>query len=244
MYTRRVLRRLREMVAPEWLYRDAHYLVADVELDAARARRWVPWPLALARPARANVFLAFFPHTSFGSVYREAGVFFDVVHFGVRAIYSPWMLVDDDVALIWGRELLGYPKKLGDFTWQLDGDRITASVRRRGHQLVAMTGSLGDVIADPPPVLARRHRNLRSTTGVAIPKVIAFRPRERVVEVRRAMLDVHIAGSERDPLHEMGLGRVRATRLHRVDLGRALPPLPIAPVSPLAYARYLLARSY
>src|SRR5688572_15965046 len=136
--------RLRDLVGHRWIYRDAHYLVADVELDAARAKRWVPWPLRLAKPARAQLFMSFFPTTTFGSVYREAGLFFEVTHFGRRAVYSPWMLVDDDVALILGRELLGYPKKLGEFEWELDGDRISASVTRRGHKLVTMRGTLGD----------------------------------------------------------------------------------------------------
>jgi acetoacetate decarboxylase len=235
--------RLRD-VSRGWIYRDAHYLVADVELDADRARKWVPWPLKLATPARGQVFLASFEHTSFGSVYREAGAFYEVTHLGMRAIYSPWMLVDDDVALIVGRELLGYPKKLGDFTWELAGDSIRATAHRRGHQLLTMRGTLGATLHDPPPMLGRPHRNLRSNIGLSIPKLVAFTPKERVVEVRDATLEVTIGSSERDPLHDMGFGKVIGTRLHRVDLGGAMPPLPIAAVSPLAYARYLLARSY
>ncbi|MBA3503803.1 MAG: acetoacetate decarboxylase family protein [Myxococcota bacterium] len=238
------LRRLRDMVGGRWIYRDAHYLVADVELDADRARRLVPWPLRLAKPARANIFLAYFPHTTFGSVYREAGVFFEVTHFCRRAVYSPWMLVDDDVALIFGRELLGYPKKLGELSWQLDGDRIAATATRRGHTVLSMTGTLGAALPVPPPILGRPHRNIRSSAGIALPKVIAFSPKERVCEVRAATLDVQIVGSPRDPLHEMGFGRVLAARLHRVDLGGSLPPLPVAAVSPLAYAKQLLLRSH
>src|SRR5262245_15254611 len=106
--------RLVSMLAPgDWLYLDAHYLVADVELDPDLARRWVPRPLTLATPARASIFTAWFPTTTFGSSYREAGILLHVEHAGRPAVYSPWMLVDDDVALILGRELLGYPKKIG-----------------------------------------------------------------------------------------------------------------------------------
>ena len=238
------LSRLRSMLGNRWVYTDAHYLVADVELDADRARRFVPWPLKLASPGRANVFLSYFPHNTFGSVYREAGVFLEVTHLGRRAVYAPWMLVDDDVALILGRELLGYPKKLGEFTWQLDGDGIAATCTRRGHPLLSMSGTLGAVIDKPPPVLGRPHRNIRATTGIAIPTLVAFTPTERVVEVRAATIDVQIGGSERDPLHEMGFGRLLGARLHRVDLGGSLPPLPIGAISPLAYAKQLLLRSH
>ena len=238
------LRRLREMVSGGWMYRDAHYLVADVELDADRARRFVPWPLRLATPARASVFLADFPHTAFGSVYREAGVFFEVTHLGRRAVYSPWMIVDDDVALILGRELLGYPKKLGELDWKLAGEEIRATATRRGHTLITMTGTLGEDVTTPPPILGRPHRNIRASAGIALPKLIAFTPKERVCRVRAAALDVQITGSPRDPLHEMGFGRVLDARLHRVDLGGSVPPLPVAAVSPLAYAKQLLLRSH
>jgi acetoacetate decarboxylase len=236
------------MALGDWIYRDAYYLVADLELDLARASRFVPWPLKLAKRAdgtgRAQVFTAYFPTTTFGSVYHEAGVFFEVAHRGGTAIYSPWMLVDDDVALIVGRELLGYPKKLGEIAWKHEGDRIEGVVHRRGHPLLAMHGTLGERISHPPPILGRPHRNIRATTGLAIPKIIAFTPTERVVEVRRAQLAVTIGGSERDPLHEMGFGRVLETRLHRVDLAGGTLPVPIGAVSPLSFARQILLRSH
>ena len=165
--------RLAAMMAPGgWIYRDAHYLVIDVELDPALARRFVPWPLRLASPARGQIFSAYFPHTTFGSVYREAGIFFEVVSpLGIHAVYSPWMLVDDDVALIMGRELLGYPKKLGEFTWELAGNSISATTRRRGADLLSMHGTLGENMASPPPILGRPHRNVRASAGLALPKV-------------------------------------------------------------------------
>lgn len=238
--------RLAALLAPgDWIYRDAHYLVADFELDPRIARTLVPWPLRLASPARAQVFTAYFPHTTFGSVYREAGILLEVVHRGTRAVYSPWMLVDDDVALIAGRELLGYPKKLGDFDWRVGtttGDLIHNVTRRRGHTLIEMTGTLGAAIASPPPMLGRPHRNVRTSLGLALPKVIAFAPRERVVEVREANITVTISGSSRDPLHEMGLGNVLGARLHRVDLGGRLP-IPIGLASPAAMLKQLLLRS-
>src|ERR1700733_10245259 len=130
------LHALYEMVAPgSPLYVDAHYLVADVDLDPRRARGFVPFPLRLASPPTASVFTAFFPHTSFGSVYREAGVFLHVRGVGMRAptaVFSPWMIVDDDVALIAGRELLGYPKKLGSIEWTMAGDEVHPLAARPG----------------------------------------------------------------------------------------------------------------
>jgi acetoacetate decarboxylase len=232
------------MATAEWLYDDAHYLVADMEVDARAIARFVPGPLKLASPPLASVFTAWFPNNSFGSNYREAGVFVHVVHRRKRALYCPWMIVDDDVALILGRELLGYPKKIGQIAFDLKGDAIRGVAERRGTELLRMEGTLCERVADPPPMLGRPHRNLRTSIGLALPTIVAFTPREVPIEVRRAELTVRVGNSERDPLGEMGFGPVRASYLHRVKLGASGIPLPCALVSPLWALRTLLLRTY
>ncbi len=237
--------RLKAMIPRrDWIYRDAHYLIADFEIDPDAARRWVPPSLSLASPARASMFLAYFPHNTFGSVYREAGLFLHVKHWGMRSIFSPWMIVDDDVALILGRELFGYPKKLGEIRWNLEGDRIEGVASRRGTELVRMKGTLGEVLRDPPPMLGRPHRNLRSALGFALPQLVAFTPREEVIEARRVELEVTIGGSERDPLADLGFGKLLGATLYRVNLGGMLPPIPVGMVSPLFHLRQILLRSH
>jgi acetoacetate decarboxylase len=235
--------RLREMLAlGDYIYRDAHYLACEIEVDRDRAARWVPWPLRLARDATATLFTAWFPETTFGSVYREAGLLLHVTHLGRPAVYSPWMIVDDDVALILGREALGYPKKLGEIDFVLDGDRVHAVARRRGAELVRMVGTLGRRLENAPPILGRPHRNVRTMLGLTLPLLVAFTPKERVVEVREAKLEVTIGGSERDPLRELGFGAIRTARLHRVDLAAAFPPLPVGIPSPRGLFGQLLTR--
>jgi acetoacetate decarboxylase len=228
------------------LYRDAHYLVAEMELDAAAAAPFIPWPLKLAEPARALVFTAWFPHNALDCNYREAGILVHVTHRRKPAVYCPWMIVDDDVALILGRELLGYPKKLGEISFALKGDDIEGVAQRRGTELIRMTGTLHERISDPPPALGRPHRNVRALMGVALPTVVAFTPREEPIEVRRVALQVKIGGSPRDPLDKMGFGAVRASFLHRVNLGASVGgvPLPCALASPLGFLRTLPLRSY
>lgn len=239
------LRRLASMLGGGggWIYRDAHYLVAEVAVDARAARRWLPRCLRVAEPATASIFTAWFPHTTFGSVYREAGILLHAVHRGARAVFSPWMIVDDDVALVAGRELLGYPKKMGEIDFAIDGDRVRGVARRRGVELVRMDAALGDRLASPPPMLGRPHRNVRASMGIAVPTIVAFTPKEEVVEVRRAEIALAVGGSERDPLAELGFGEVRAARLHRVNLGGRRPPLPVGIASPLWFARQWLLRT-
>ncbi len=232
------VRRVRGLLPPDGLlYHDAHYLAATVEVDPAAMRRWLPAGLRLTSPARADVITAWFPQTSFGSRYHEAGLFVHVRTWRGTGIHCPWMILDDDVALILGREVLGYPKKLGEIDWRFDGTGRDApfAVRasRRGAALVSMTGTVGEVLDDAPPILGRPHRNVVGTLGLALPRVVGFTPGEHVREVRRVDLDLEIGGSDRDPLHLMGLGDVVDARLHRVDLSAGRPPVPLRPLTPL-----------
>jgi len=114
----------------------------------------------------------------------------------------------------------------------------------RGVELIRMEGTLGEPVSAPPPMLGRPHRNIRSTRGLALPKVLAFTPREQPIEVRRAELKVDIGGSERDPLARMGFGAVRAAYLHRVNLAAGGLPLPCGLVSPLSFMKHWLLRSH
>ncbi|MFD0364092.1 acetoacetate decarboxylase family protein [Nocardia sp. GCM10030253] len=231
------LRRLLALGDPRRsLYRDAHYFSATVDIDPERMKQWLPAGVQLAEPARAEVFTAFFPDNNFESPgYHEAGLFVHIKTLQGTGIHCPWMILDDDVALIIGRELLGYPKKLGQVDWTLTDTEIRAEATRRGHKLLTMVGRLGEIIAEPPPILARPHRNVVGFTGIFPSWLVAFTPRESVVEVRRIedfSLEVH--GSERDPLDQMGIGRVIEARLHRVDLlGVWVPPIPLRPLTPL-----------
>jgi acetoacetate decarboxylase len=205
------------------LYRDATWLTARVALDVDRARAWLPAGVTLTTPATATVFVSHFPWTSFGSEYREAGVLFHVRRRLRRAVFCPWMVVDEDVALIAGRELLGYPKKLAErIELTIDGDEAHAICERRGTRLVEMHAKLGaEMDVDrAPPMLGQRVVNVRAR------RLVTFVPRERMVSARPATIELTIGSSPRDPLTDLGIatGRVLDAHLLRTDALLALPP--------------------
>ncbi|MCA9646972.1 MAG: acetoacetate decarboxylase family protein [Myxococcales bacterium] len=219
----------------EAIYPEAYYLAADLPIDADAARRWLPWPLRPTQPARATFFTAWFPSTSFGSSYREAGVFVHVVRPASSrpAVFSPWMIVDDDVALIFGRELLGYPKKLGKIEFEITDQTVEAHASRRGHTLIEMSAKVGRELSHPPPIIGQPHVNMLGSVGLRPPWLVAFTPRETPISVREVELDLRIQGSERDPLHLLRAGTPTSARLHCVSISASAPPIPVVPVSPL-----------
>lgn len=234
------------------LYEDAKYFVVDVELDPAAARAFLPAGLSLAKPAKASVFFARFTKTSFGSVYDEAGILFHVRRRWRRGIFSPWMVVTDDVALVLGREVLGYPKKLADIDLVIDADRIRAEVSRRGQRLLSLDAKLGTAMreGDAPSVLGPRAYGVRGAFGPCAQQLVTFTPRECPLEVRRATAELTVhptsateGGVVRDPLSAFGLGRVLDARLHRLDIHAGLPPRVVRSAS-LSFAMKGLGARY
>ena len=233
-----MLQRLRELgrMANGWIFTNATFLAARVELDPEAAARWLPGGVRLASPAVATIFVAHYPETTFGSVYREAGVFLHVRRRMRAAVHCPWMIVDDDIALILGRELLGYPKKIGEISLHIDGDAVEATAQRKGARLLRLRGTLGAADPSPPPMLAQRTYNVWGGVGLSLQRLIAFTPTEQILGARRADLSIEIGEAVNDPLDQLGVGRVLSAHLYRVNIGGGgFPwgtPRPVRRVSP------------
>lgn len=226
------------------LWENARMVFADVPVDEETVRDWVPLPLQLAKPARASVFIADYPETSFGCVYREAALLLHVRLFGViPAVYCPWMVVDDDRAMILGRELLGYPKKMAKFRFEEKNGKFLGTVRRKGVEVLRMEGSIGAEVDDPPPGIGRRTINARHLLGAAPGHLLAFRPRETVHSANDMNLKVTLSSSPEDPIG-VATGEAENATIRTCDIGAnfLLPPLRIWPVGPGFQAKLMRLR--
>jgi acetoacetate decarboxylase len=154
------------------------------------------------------------------------------------------MIVNDDSALIFGRDSLGVPKKMGRVDVHLAGP-IEVSVRRRGQTVLRITGTLGEHDASPPPLMGKWSTNVSGTVGLSIPQLIAFKPSEEVLAARRVDVDVSVAVSDDDPIHRLGIGEVIEARWYETNFGggERFPPIPAMPVSPLYLIRNWDVRS-
>lgn len=116
----------------------ARMLWVTVPVEAAPAAALLPPGLRLQQPAAASVFVADYPLTQFGSVYREAAIMLHVEDDDGPAWHCPWIIVDDDTALILGREMTGFPKKLGEITLDERGTMLRGVGSRKGTTLVTI----------------------------------------------------------------------------------------------------------
>jgi acetoacetate decarboxylase len=220
----------------EWMWVNASILAIDMALDAHAASSWLPGGMKLLEPARATVFVADYPELTIDvDPYHEVALLLHVRFGWMRAVFNPWILVDDDSALILGRETLGCPKKMGKISLTVDNDHVEASVERKGVQLLEVSGTLKGPVHDPPPFFDRHGINVWGLMGLTVQKLLHWRAQEEIHEARNVDLSISVNGSAKDPLHELKLGEVLDARLYRMNFARTRSkavPIPIFPVSP------------
>lgn len=213
------------------LWEDAHFLMADVPLKVREARKLLPLGMKLADPPLATLFIADYHRTGFTVPYRESAALIHVKALFGTGVYCCWMNVDDDTALIYGRELLGYPKKMAEIEFEETPDGGKASVTRRGVTVLSMEGSRGAREADPGPVAGVKTFNVggMGQTFLFNP-VWLLRYEETVYESYDAEVKVELNESEYDPLTSFLEPGATGGRMAIIDIvgARYLVPVGLA----------------
>ncbi len=126
---------------PPWNYTGARMLNVVCRAEHADAvYRWVPMPL---KPSRDDgMFVIFFMKVpsipELGEHYHstECGILIPAMTADgqVRGATFAIMYLDNDVALAGGREIWGYPKKLGSLTFDEHGNDLTVVARHLDYR--------------------------------------------------------------------------------------------------------------
>ena len=112
--------------------------------------RVLPPPLEPADTLVGYVFVAEYPRTNFISPYNEAAVFLPCQYKGERGNYCLAMPVTTDIAMIGGREVYGYPKKIAEsITLTRNGNEIHGKCVRNGFTIIEVKGTLSGDIMEP-----------------------------------------------------------------------------------------------
>jgi len=201
------------------LWEGARFLMADVPLDRGEVKKILPWGMKPSEPPVATLFICNYPKTSFTVPYKESAVLIHVRTALGEGLHCCWMPVDDDTALIYGRELLGYPKKMADIVFQEEGDHISASVTRRGIKVLAMEGKRGAAHTSPPPVFNLKTFNVGGMGQLfAFNPVWLFKPTEVIHESYQAEVTLSLAESEFDPVARLVAGEPISGRMAVIDI--------------------------
>lgn len=146
--------------APPYLYRDVEDMFIAYETDRAQAETFLPPHVTVADdPAYCVAWGRWAPFTSFGP-YHESYVLIRVSFKGETYLYLPFIFTDSEPPLAAGREIWGYPKKLGVMEHFRGGAGVPygeqllfTTERPKGKRIMTMTMAC-DKLADPSEIPA------------------------------------------------------------------------------------------
>ncbi len=201
------------------LWENARFILADVPLNPSVARKLMPFGMKLAEPASGVLFIADYTKTSFTIPYQEAALLVRVRTLFGEGLHCCWMVVNDDTALIYGRELLGYPKKLADITFEETSERISASVTRRGVRVMAMEAERGPAQSSPAPVFDIKTFNAGGMGQYFLCNPVwLLRPVEEIHESYEATVSLSLEEAEFDPIARLVAGAPTSGRIAVTDI--------------------------
>ncbi len=210
------------------LWDNARFILADVPLDLHEAKTVLPWGMRPSDPPIATLFVVNYTKASFTVPYHEAAVLIHVRTPLGKGLHCCWMVVDDDTALIYGRELLGYPKKTADIIFEENGDHISTSVTRRGVKVLTMEGKRGPAQDPLPPIFDFKTFNAGGPGQFfAINPIWLFRPREVVRESYSAEVTIILADSDYDPIARLVSGEPLSGCIAVIDILGSKYNLPV-----------------
>ena len=120
---------------PPFEYREARQLTVEFQTDPQVLRKLVPPPLTPHEDAKMFVSSADFLCSGFGR-YLEAHIFTHATFQRRLVNFSIYLVLDNDVAIGAGREIWGFPKKLGRLTLDMKDDIVRTTVERGGITLI------------------------------------------------------------------------------------------------------------
>jgi acetoacetate decarboxylase len=204
----------------EKTWENARFVLADVPLDHYEVLKILPWGMKPSDPPLATLFIADYPKVSFPIVpYHEAAMLLHVRTPLGSGIHCCWMIVDDDTALILGREMLGYPKKMGIFEINEKEGTVHASVSRRGVRVMDIQAKRGQSQDPNPPVFNIKTFNVGAMGQFfAFNPIWVFHPREVIHESYKADIKLTLNDSVFDPIAALVAGEPRNGRIVAMDI--------------------------
>jgi len=117
---------------------DREFLIITYRSDPDALRRAIPAPLELAEPVVKFEFIRMPDSTGFGH-YCESGQVIPASFRGERGGYVHAMYLNDHAPIAGGRELWGFPKKLGEPTLKVHKDTLMGTLDYGGVRVATAT---------------------------------------------------------------------------------------------------------
>jgi acetoacetate decarboxylase len=141
--------------ASEWTWKDIDVVIVDYLTDAKSAAAFLPeqcttLPIPeLPGYSAVKQVWAKYRDSSFGP-YNEFMPVIPCLFQGQLFLHVPFIYVDNDAAMAGGREIGGWPKKMGDIQMDRVGDEYRCSFERHGERLASARMHVGGKLFSTP----------------------------------------------------------------------------------------------
>lgn len=130
-------------------FKDAEMLTVLWETKKEIVERLLPPPLKPVNRPIAFSFIVKYPSTNQGLPYNEGALILRCQFNGEMGNYYLAMPVTDDRAMIGGREIFGFPKKIADVVLKREGNEVHAFSERLGVKNINVKATLTGKFNDP-----------------------------------------------------------------------------------------------
>jgi acetoacetate decarboxylase len=186
---------------------DREYLIITYRTDPAILAQFVPAPLVVTEPVVKFEFINMPDSTGFGH-YCESGQVIPVSFKGVKGAYVHSMYLNDHPPIAGGRELWGFPKKLGEPELRVHKDTLMGTLDYSDFRIATGTMGFKHITLDHGPIMAAL-----SAPNFLLKIIPHVDGTPRICElVQYRLTDIHIKGAWSGPgaldLHDHALAPV------------------------------------
>jgi len=229
------------LATPEFL--DGHYLTLTFLTRPEFIARVLPPPLMPASQPLVSAGVATFGKSNCVGAFAGGAVNVLARYNDIEAEYCLVMPMSTDVALIFGRELFGEPKKQARARLSLEGDTARGSVERYGIEYMGLEANLGEPVAITGPAHLRRFhfKFMHAANGRGLefdPILVMVEFRTELQLMRRGTGKVIFRRSHHDPVSEIEIVEMREAVYTEGDLyakARRLTTVPAEKFLPYSF---------
>jgi len=177
-------------------------------------KKVLPPPLEPASEPLVSVSLVAFGSSNCVGAFRGGAVNVRALYKDIEAEHCLAMPMSTDVAIIFGRELFGEPKKLAKFSLTHDGDVLQGSVSRLGVEYIKVDARLTEDVPIEGPAHTRRFhfKFMHAANGRGLefdPILVLAEFTSHFKVLRRGQGKVVFNRSHHDPLNEIEIVEMR-----------------------------------
>jgi len=193
--------------APPFDYRAYSRVSVFARVNAQALRKAVPAVFDV-RDNIVEFFIMDVPNGGSLGTYAEGGVTVPITYQGRPGGHILYEIVTSDDAMAVGREVWGYPKKMGEVQWSADDTVVKAKLSRRGVSLIEVDFKASEAHFEKPELHPRFQTRIIPSPEDATAQTQIIENtlgQSRLIRQCFGTATLRLGGNDADPFHELAI---------------------------------------